>query len=258
MTMNKIILSLIFVLMAVTAAAQGKMSGVFVDPGKTTEETRNGENKPSRTVMEGSRTYTADNWKADTAYYATIERRFDWYKGSGAKLSKTQASKAPRCYQLTMRNPMGNYMRIESLAYGKATPDSALRAYHYRPYSIIGRLSSRIATPSNTVWAARQDSICSVTLTPSPDGTRVLIETAADSAGNTVYSSFIERIHADQSVVTCIDGEGNVIDFNPVGNTKNGTLVIINYTPDGRVSRNLAVDGEGLIIYSALQEEGCL
>ena len=238
--------------LTLTAAARDKIGAIFGSPDRSGDKAA-----PVRTFVEDRRAVTSDRWSPDTVYFSAVERRFDWFEGVGKALPMARAQHAGRCFRLTRRTPLGQYLRVESLVDGKPAPADELRQYSCSAHPDC--FVNIVDQTNYFIYLHSWPKVATVELLPTVDGGRVQMVFYSDAEGNPAGAENIERVSDYRSVVSPFGHDGATKYLTVDADSDDEyILMLLDYDSTGKVEIASPADKDGILmryIYFGKEEQ---
>ena len=215
----------------------------------TKEVKKQGVNKSTRLVLStptnnpSSKRRTSNEEVVDYALYRNLIRKYTWYEGLGAPISKETAKHLPFYYKLSMKNDQGHWQHIEAMH-----QDTLTNKHDQSTYVLDKRFDD---DENSKEWIEKLNTVTQWFITSDLSGKEVVEERAYNKDGDLVYS-FIPVKNTDGRVTGSYnDAWGYPVDMREDENNTYGSVVRITYDHCGRDSIIDFLDGEGLRKYNS-------
>ncbi|MBO4315679.1 MAG: hypothetical protein J5867_06945, partial [Prevotella sp.] len=179
----------------------------------------------------------------DYVLYRGLVRKYTWYEGLGAPISKDVAHHLPVYYKLSMKNDNGHWLHVEAMHQDSLTDQHGQETY------VLDKRNDK--DESSKEWREKLNTVAQWLFIADLEGNEVMEERAYDKEGNLVYS-FIPVRNADGRVIGSYnDAWGLPVDMRENKDNTYGSVVCITYDHCGRDSIIDFLDGEGLRKYNS-------
>ena len=178
--------------------------------------------------------------RPDSVLYRHIVRRFTWLEGLGAPITQEEADTLPLYFKLSIKSKGGHWQHVEAMRANHPTTAHNIHSYLLDTNHDYGN-------EVDARWVQRLQSVCQWYFFSDPAGQQVFEERAYDAEGNMMYAFTPVPISNDVVVGSYTDALGMPAEVVEDTTLYYGTVVRIQYTPEGYDHTIRYMDGAGYV-----------